>query len=198
MVTAGFDAEVVRAMHLTRRGHINRFSYAGPIWRAIRRYAFPVIEAEMEFATATKAAKKVASSVNAGPSENSLSTSLDDEPTIPTTQNIRASGCWMMAFNLPCYAASLPIEPEANGRDGRLDLISLTYGSVIAGLRYLMSLPGGRHLKRSDVFRYQATKITWNSLSRVPYQVDGDYAGRLPVKIEVLPNHVTLLKPQQF
>ena len=52
MVTAGFDAEVVRAMHLTRRGHINRFSYARPLWRAIRRYAFPVIDAEMENAIA--------------------------------------------------------------------------------------------------------------------------------------------------
>jgi diacylglycerol kinase family enzyme len=186
MVTAGFDAEVVRAMHLTRRGHINRFSYARPLWRAIRRYAFPVIDAEMEEATTVASAKEIAVGAKA-PAGTSKS--------LQRKHTERTSGCWMMAFNLPCYAASLPIEPEANGNDGRLDLINLAYGSVIAGLRYLMALPGGRHLKRSDVFRYQATKITWSSLSRVPYQVDGDYAGRLPVQIEVLPNHVTLLRP---
>jgi diacylglycerol kinase family enzyme len=188
MVTAGFDAEVVRAMHLTRRGHINRFSYARPLWRAIRRYAFPVIDAEMENAIAVSPEKAVV----AGADGNAPSAEASS-----TTQSIRTSGCWMMAFNLPCYAASLPIEPEANGNDGKLDLINLTYGSVIAGLRYLMSLPGGRHLKRADVFRFQSTKITWTSLSRVPYQIDGDYAGRLPVQIEVLPDHVTLLRPAE-
>ncbi|MEP2308264.1 diacylglycerol/lipid kinase family protein [Rhodopirellula bahusiensis] len=186
MVTAGFDAEVVRAMHLTRRGHINRLSYAGPLWRAIRRYAFPVINAEMENAAPVSSAKLVGADTNGTAAKSGASS---------TTQSIRTSGCWMMAFNLPCYAASLPIEPEANGNDGQLDLINLTYGSVIAGLRYLMALPGGRHLKRSDVFRFQATKIWWSSLSRVPYQIDGDYAGRLPVQIEVLPDHVTLLRP---
>ncbi|WP_047815618.1 diacylglycerol/lipid kinase family protein [Rhodopirellula islandica] len=185
MVTAGFDAEVVRAMHLTRRGHINRFSYAGPLWRAIRRYAFPVIDAEMEQAMPVSAPEKI------GVGTKGRTTSSG---ALERKQTVRTSGCWMMAFNLPCYAASLPIEPEANGNDGQLDLINLAYGSVIAGLRYLMALPGGRHLKRSDVFRYQATKIIWSSLSRVPYQVDGDYAGRLPVQIEVLPDHVTLLR----
>ena len=43
MATCGFDAEVVRGMHLTRRGHIRRYHYFGPIIRAIRRYRFPKI-----------------------------------------------------------------------------------------------------------------------------------------------------------
>lgn len=162
MVTAGFDAEVVRAMHLTRRGHINRFSYLGPIWRAMRRYAFPIVQASIRG------------------QDGSIS---------------QTSGCWMMAFNLPCYAASLPIEPHAIADDGSLDLVNLNRGSVPAGLRYLLSLPGGRHLKRSDVSRHSATRVTLTSSVRVPYQIDGDYAGRLPVEIEVLPRHVTLLCP---
>lgn len=41
MATCGFDAEVVRAMHLTRRGHIRRLSYLRPIFRALRAYRFP-------------------------------------------------------------------------------------------------------------------------------------------------------------
>lgn len=47
MASCGFDAEVVRGMHLTRRGHINRFSYAGPIVRAMRRYRFPELRIEL-------------------------------------------------------------------------------------------------------------------------------------------------------
>ena len=43
MVTAGMDAEVVRGMHLTRRGHISRWSYTRPILRSIARYLYPTI-----------------------------------------------------------------------------------------------------------------------------------------------------------
>ena len=41
MATCGFDAEVVRAMHLTRSGHIRRYHYAKPIFRTLRKYRFP-------------------------------------------------------------------------------------------------------------------------------------------------------------
>lgn len=41
MASCGFDAEVVRQMHAIRTGHINRWSYAGPILRSLRKYVFP-------------------------------------------------------------------------------------------------------------------------------------------------------------
>ena len=43
MLSCGFDAEVVRQMHAVRRGHINRWSYTGPILRALGKYRFPQI-----------------------------------------------------------------------------------------------------------------------------------------------------------
>ncbi|WP_436715272.1 diacylglycerol kinase family protein [Roseiconus lacunae] len=41
MATAGFDAEVVRRLHLRRKGHIRRTSYLAPIWQTLQRYRFP-------------------------------------------------------------------------------------------------------------------------------------------------------------
>jgi len=41
MATVGFDAEVVRRVHLRRKGHIGRYSYLKPIVQTIRRYRFP-------------------------------------------------------------------------------------------------------------------------------------------------------------
>ena len=41
MATAGFDAEVVRSVHLRRRGHVSRWTYARPILRTMMRYRFP-------------------------------------------------------------------------------------------------------------------------------------------------------------
>ncbi len=43
MLSCGFDAEVVRQVHMSRRGHIWKFSYIKPIWRALRTYSYPEI-----------------------------------------------------------------------------------------------------------------------------------------------------------
>lgn len=162
MVTAGMDAEVVRCMHLTRRGHITRWSYARPILRAVLKYTFPLI-------TATEN------------SDDAIGSSI--------------SACWMMTFNLPRYGGGLNIEPSARGDDGSLDRIALRKGHLWSGLKYLIQIWLGWHLHRSDVDRARFHTAVWTSPQRVPYQIDGDYAGRLPVEISVLVGRVTLLKP---
>ncbi len=46
MASVGFDAQVVRRMHLTRRGHIRRISYAKPILATLRSYRYPPVRVE--------------------------------------------------------------------------------------------------------------------------------------------------------
>ncbi len=163
MVTAGMDAEVVRGMHLTRRGHITRWSYARPILRALSKYTYPLIT----------------SSETGGATE------------------VTESAAWMMAFNLPRYGGGLGIEPDAIPDDGLLDRIALRRGFLWNGLHYLARIRLGQHLGHRDVDRRRFQKARWSSPTRVPYQIDGDYAGRLPVEIEVLPRRVTLLMPDR-
>jgi diacylglycerol kinase family enzyme len=38
MLGCGFDAEVVQQLHAARQGHISRWTYSKPIWRAVRKY----------------------------------------------------------------------------------------------------------------------------------------------------------------
>jgi diacylglycerol kinase (ATP) len=158
MATCGFDAEVVRGMHLTRRGHIRRLSYLRPIVRAICKYRFP----------------KVSIRVDGG------------EPL---------ECCWAMVFNLPRYGGRLRIEPDAVGNDGRMDVIAFTSGSIASGLKYVAGIWLGRHLRYRDVIRCQGSSIEITAQDRVPFQLDGDYAGRLPLSIETLPKSVHLLLP---
>lgn len=160
MASCGFDAEVTRGMHLTRSGHINRFSYARPILRAMRRYPFPIIKIRVD----------------------------DQESDVPDC-------CWSMIFNLPRYAARLAIEPNAIADDGKLDLIQFQRGSVPSGIRYFAGIAMGRHVRYRDVFRTQGVRFELTSTGRVPYQLDGDYVGHLPLKIETLPGRVSLLLP---
>jgi diacylglycerol kinase family enzyme len=187
MATCGFDAEVVRAMHLTRRGHINRFSYARPILRTLRRYRFPPLSVTL---------------LNDHPSHGSHdddSKDCDEHSGVPQTSVPPAEQpltCrWAMVFNLPKYAASLPIETAALCDDGLLDFTGLTEGSIVSGLRYLGGILSGRHIHWHDVTRKQITGCRISSPLRVPYQLDGDYAGRLPLEIHVLPNYIKLRLP---
>ena len=48
MVGVGFDAAVVAEMTRARAGHIGHLDWAGPIWRAFRRYGFPRIRVEVD------------------------------------------------------------------------------------------------------------------------------------------------------
>ncbi|MFK8112547.1 MAG: diacylglycerol kinase family protein [Rubripirellula sp.] len=158
MATCGFDAEVVRGMHLTRRGHIRRWSYFRPIVRALLKYRFPKLTVRVD----------------------------DQEP--------HECG-WAMVFNLPRYAAGLKIEPDAVGDDGQLDVILFDGKTVFHGLKYLVGIWLGSHLNSRDVTRLRGRKVEIVSDARVPYEMDGDYAGRLPLSINTLAGRVHLLLP---
>ena len=158
MATAGFDAEVVRRLHLTRRGHIRRLSYLWPTLKAMREYSFPKIRIGIDGREPVECA-------------------------------------WAMVFNLPLYGGGLLIEPDARDDDGFFDVIAFRSGSIASGLGYVTQITFGRHLNNDSVFRARGKSVTIESETRVPFQLDGDYAGRLPVKIDMSPQSVRLLTP---
>lgn len=202
MVTCGFDAEVVRAMHLTRRGHINRLSYFGPIVRALRRYRFPELRVAVideAVSTADSALPSRSNSLNMLlPSESFASTAIADPAALPASRSAvepTVTCRWAMVFNLPRYAAGLGIEPQAMGDDGMLNLCALQNGSVLGGLRYLAGIIMKRHSHWPDVVRHRITACEISSPASVAYQIDGDYGGKLPLKIGILPGRVRLRLP---
>ncbi len=169
MLGCGFDAEVVSHMHQLRSGHINRWSYAKPIWRAIRNYKYPVIEVEC----------------------------LESDDGQPAREDSRRfSTAWLFAFNLPRYAANLKFCPQANGNDGCLDLCAFQRGGLLTGLGYLWRLWRGTHQQLPDFRHMRGRRFRLSSQGRVPYQVDGDPGGELPIEVEVLPSRLTLIVPQ--
>lgn len=165
MASVGFDAEVVRRVHLFRRGYIRRWSYAKPIVAALRSYQYPQIRIELDEAVEGQGPLTVA---------------------------------WAFVFNLPRYAAGLAIETEADETDGLLDVCGLTRPSHLQGLRYLAGVLGKRHQGWGDVVRRRSTRVRLTSERPVPVQLDGDYAGRLPMEIQIIPQAVRLRLPPEM
>jgi diacylglycerol kinase (ATP) len=162
MISAGFDAEVVRRVHEQRDGNITRWAYAKPILQAIRNYNYPEIRLCCD---------------QSGQQEARL-------------------GRWIFGVNLPRYARNLPIAPAAVGTDAKIDWCVFERGSLGVGLWYLWHVVWRRHHRLSSVqtFRHAACRLEAVEPNAViPYQLDGDPGGVLPVIVETIPHRLTVL-----
>lgn len=95
------------------------------------------------------------------------------------------SGKWAFVFNVPRYAMNLPIVEDADSMDGQLDLCMFRGGNLIRGLYYLLAIIARQHRRwrETRVRRFQRIRI--ESDENVPFQLDGDPGGELPVEIQV-------------
>jgi diacylglycerol kinase (ATP) len=117
-------------------------------------------------------------------------TSLDE-----SCEEFTAEGTWAFAMNLPRYAMNLPIAPGAVGTDGLLDACVLERGTLQSGLWYLGHVLARRHHLLDHVYTARRTgfRIESTGGEAIPYQVDGDPGGVLPVEIHSLPERLHVI-----
>jgi diacylglycerol kinase family enzyme len=163
MISAGFDAEVIRSLQENRRGNISHLAYFLPTLRSIRGYEFPTMRLYWDTASAPAA-----------------------EPRLCR---------WLFGFNLPLYAFGLPILPHAVGTDGILDVCTFERGAVWSVARYLWHIVRRLHFTLPDAALCQTIRFRLEpaEATNIPYQLDGDYGGTLPVDVDVLPGQLRLL-----
>ncbi|MDZ7620634.1 MAG: diacylglycerol kinase family protein, partial [Patescibacteria group bacterium] len=169
MVGCGFDADVVRRVHARRTGHIRTRNYFKPICHSIRTYQYPAMEAVYEAA-------------------------LDAEVRDATVSDVAR---WLFVFNLPCYGGGLRIAPQAEGSDGLLDACLFRRGGLWHGLRYACGIGLRYHHRMGDVVMRRFPRMTVTANAEVPYQLDGDPGGVLPLEIESVPERLTLVVPRE-
>jgi diacylglycerol kinase family enzyme len=171
MIGCGFDAEVVRRVHLERDGHITRLRYLKPIWDSIRSYEYPQMQISYELAS---------------PNGNG---SVDGGGW--TTIDAR----FAFIVNVPRYALGLRFVPDAQADDGRLDLCTFSGGSFFHGLWYLGNLLLDKHRRLPDCMVRPVRRLRIESDGPVPYELDGDASGFLPLDVHIEPNRLTLIVP---
>ena len=120
-----------------------------------------------------------------------LNIHLDDDP-----EPVRVK--WAFVFNAPRYAMGLPIAEEADAMDGLLDLCGFRGGNLVNGLLYLTGIVLRQHRSWQDTTLRQARRIRIEADEPVPYQIDGDPGGHLPVEIRVVPQRLSILVPESW
>lgn len=107
-------------------------------------------------------------------------------------------GAGLMVANFPCYALQSPFAREASPFDGVLDLRLFEKGSCLSTINYAISLFRGQHERREDVLRLSGSSFRIESETPVPVQLDGDPFGETPLNLELGPERVTLIVPEQY
>ena len=166
MVGCGFDADVVQRLHRRREGgHISYWTWARPILDSLRSYKYPA-----------------------------LRVCFEAEPGQDVEAHVSPAR-WAFMVNLPCYAGGLEVAPEAVGNDGLLNVCTFGNGSFWHALRYFGLVALRRHRGLSDFKMAIVKRVRIESDQQVPYQLDGDPGGFLPLDVEVLPQRMTLIAP---
>ncbi len=94
--------------------------------------------------------------------------------------------------NARCYGGNFNITPKADMLEPLLDLCLLMGNKRRDMLRYVIGIfANGRHLRFRDVHYEKVKGIEVIGNSHI--QIDGDYFGRLPVNIEVVPDALRLI-----
>jgi diacylglycerol kinase (ATP) len=105
---------------------------------------------------------------------------------------------WVIIGNSRCYAGRHHATPGADPFRGDLEVVAQRSSGRRAAVTFLLGIPSGRHIRRPDVVRMRVAAVRLEAAASdiaVPYQVDGDVVGVLPVEVEIDPRLLSVRIP---
>lgn len=173
MVSCGFDAAVVNGVHAHREERY-RLGHARGAHISYLSYIKPMLTSMFRY----KFPK--------------ITVECLDEPNVvlPVVR-------WAFVFNINRYAWGLPLAPFAKENDGKLDHVLFRGGTPFHGAFYTaLAQCFSLHRFLPTVSLGQGTRYRITSDAPVPFQLDGDPVGELPLELEIVPNRFTFLVPR--
>lgn len=119
-------------------------------------------------------------------------------PRVAVTINgRRIEGGWAIIGNARCFAGPFHATPGGDLFASTLEAVVHRRSGRLAALPFLFDLARGRHQNRADVERLAGEAMVLEAVDgdRLSYQIDGDIAGSLPVRVHVHPQTVALRFP---
>ncbi len=104
---------------------------------------------------------------------------------------------WAIVGNSRFYGGPYPATPGADPFSGNLELVLQQRPGRRRALAFALGFPRGRHVRRADVIRAEVERVHIAAADqrRLPYQVDGDVAGHLPVEVTTDPQSLMVRLP---
>jgi YegS/Rv2252/BmrU family lipid kinase len=108
----------------------------------------------------------------------------------------KLEGSTAVIGNTRYYAGSFLLTPDAGCEKEELDVCLFLDHTISTMLGYAWGIiRGGRHIKNPGVVMRKCRSLSLECDQEAKVQIDGDYLGRTPVKIEIVPRALTVLLP---
>ena len=172
MVSCGFDAAVVSGVHAHREARY-RQGHSKGAHISYLSYTKPLLTSMLQY----KFPK--------------ITVECLDDPKL-----VFPDSRWAFIFNINRYAWGLPLAPYAKENDGKLDHVLFRGGTPFHGMLYTtlgQCFSLHRFLPTARLGQGMRYRITSNE--SVPFQLDGDPVGELPLEVEIVPNRFSFLVP---
>ncbi len=102
---------------------------------------------------------------------------------------------WCIVGNSRSYAGPYPATPGADPFEPGLEAVVLTRHGRPAVIPFFFAIPSGRHVRQRGVERHMTLEVGLIGDESIPYQLDGDPAGRLPVRARATGERMWVLVP---
>jgi diacylglycerol kinase (ATP) len=105
-----------------------------------------------------------------------------------------------LASRVRNYGGDLEIALGASLLDDRLELVLFEGSSSFTYLKYMLGVAARRHVRMRGITTLRTRRALFSASpqGKVHLQVDGEYAGFAPARVEIVPNALTLLVPPAF
>jgi diacylglycerol kinase family enzyme len=107
---------------------------------------------------------------------------------------------WVIVGKSRCYAGNFCATPGADPFREDLAIVAQRSSGRRAAVAFLSGIPWGRHMARDDVVGMVVKHVRLEPSSpaeEIPYQIDGDVIGKLPVEITIDPESLWIRMPAQ-
>ncbi len=119
----------------------------------------------------------------------------ETQPVINVEAPNAADGQLVLLGNGRYYGGSFEVFPGATLRDGCLDVCVLPRVTAWSTLQAALGMATGRLQRFWASRHFRSANITLRSSNRVGLQLDGEFAGELPVTFSVLPLALRVIVP---
>jgi diacylglycerol kinase family enzyme len=105
---------------------------------------------------------------------------------------------WVIVGKSRSYGSKFHATPGSDPFRADLEVVALRSSRRRAVISFLCGIPSGRHVARNDVVREIVDRVRLEpavSKDAVPYQIDGDVVGTLPVEITIHPEALLVRLP---
>lgn len=104
-------------------------------------------------------------------------------PLTVTGKDISLMGYATIVSNAACYGGTFKVAPDARLTDPSFYVFVTHKKGRLSLLRYVAGILGGFHLSFKDITYFKTEELTIEG--NAPIQIDGDYIGNTPAKIEI-------------